>query len=297
MKKLLQFLGYCAVWLIYAAFGLLPIKTASDVMGWLWRIFAPLNIRHARANTHLAMAMPQLNPQERNVILRDMWENLGRVTAESFQLDRLRHRQNLLKISNPAIIERLRSSSKGAVLVAYHGGNWELTALPATQFGLNMMGVYQAVQNPYLNALVHRLRAPFWPAGLLTKGHATARALFAHVRKGGIIGMLADVREHKGVSVPFFGHMAPSNSFPAMVALKTGCPIYAVRVVRTAPLQFQLDMVEVEFPKSSDFDVDVLAATAAIHAQFETWIKEYPAQWMWAHRRWGREITPAAPHP
>ncbi len=180
--------------------------------------------------------------------------------------------------------------TKGAVIVSLHAGNWELTAMPNRALHLNAMGVYQAVQNPFLNNYIHKLRAPFWPAGLLTKSHGTARKLLAHVRDGGIIGMLADVREHKGIEVPFFGHPAPSNSFPAMVAVKYNAPIYAARVVRYGNLQFRLEMIEVIFEKTANFDENVYAATAAIQAQFEAWITQNPAQWMWAHRRWGREI-------
>ena len=105
-------------------------------------------------------------------------------------------------------------------------------------------------------------------------------------RAGGYPCFVADLREGRGVQVPFFGRPVWSNPFPALVARVAGVPLYAAAVVRTKGAHFVMRIEPVEAPRSDDRNADVLATTAAIQARFEQFIRDTPEQWMWAHRRW-----------
>jgi lauroyl/myristoyl acyltransferase len=51
--------------------------------------------------------------------------------------------------------------------------------------------------------------------------------------------------------------------------------------------RFQLDLTEaIPMPRDAEGRVDVDAATAAMNAVVEGWIREHPGQWLWMHRRW-----------
>jgi len=63
-------------------------------------------------------------------------------------------------------------------------------------------------------------------------------------------------------------------------------PLYAARTLRVGDGRFAMRVERVPVPQTADRDADVLAATAALHAQFEEFVREAPEQWMWAHRRW-----------
>jgi KDO2-lipid IV(A) lauroyltransferase len=65
------------------------MDAASALGGRLWRWIAPLTPRHERALTHLQMAFPDMGDAERRADRAAMWDNLGRVFAETFVLDRL----------------------------------------------------------------------------------------------------------------------------------------------------------------------------------------------------------------
>src|SRR5262245_31106693 len=80
---------YAALRLLPALVRVLPLETGADVSGRLWRLIAPLNRRHGRAMENLAVAFPDKSPAEREAIARAMWENLGRVMAETMQIDRI----------------------------------------------------------------------------------------------------------------------------------------------------------------------------------------------------------------
>lgn len=265
---------------------LLPVDAASAFMGWCWRHIAPRTKRHERALDHVAMALPELDSEARERLVRDMWANLGRIMAETFHLDRLWRKDARFEYDLDAVADVLSDHSRGCVIVSLHTGNWEVVAHPAGHFGLEVGGVYQALSNPLSDAYVSRLRAPFFAGGLYPKGPYTARKLLALVRGGGVISFLADQRDVKGIRVPFFGHEAWANPFPAMLAQTCDVPLVAVRVIRTKGVHFRITGELVDIPRGGDRTEDAQAGTERLHEVFERWIREHPEQWMWIHRKW-----------
>ena len=63
---------------------------------------------------------------------------------------------------------------------------------------------------------------------------------------------------------------------------------YVGRVLRLDGVRFRIELVEIPVARTGDKDADVLATTAALHAEFERQIREEPAQWMWSIRKWGK---------
>jgi Kdo2-lipid IVA lauroyltransferase/acyltransferase len=106
-------------------------------------------------------------------------------------------------------------------------------------------------------------------------------------RQGVCPSFVADLRESGGVAAEFFGRTAMSNPFPAIVARTVGIPVYAACVIRTHRARFEMHITQVETPRSNDRDADVLAITQGIQAAFEVFVRQWPDQWMWAHKRWG----------
>jgi KDO2-lipid IV(A) lauroyltransferase len=130
------------------------------------------------------------------------------------------------------------------------------------------------------------LRAFLYEGGLLPKTPVTARALMRAAKSGGYPAFLADLRDDNGAEVPFFGTPALSTVFPALLARKAGLPLYAGAAFREPRVRFVIRGARVEVPHTDDPAADAVAGTAALHAQFEAFIRQAPEQWMWAHRKW-----------
>lgn len=291
MSSTLLRLRYRAEYVAFRGLGAvlraLPLETASGFSGSLWRAIAPMLSRHRRALGHLAQSLPETTPAEREAIARDMWETLGRTFAEAFHLDRILA-QGRIAFEPEATFEAIRAHAReGRIVASLHMGNWELTAAGGLHAGLAVAGVYQAIKNPYVDAYVTRLRAQLYPGGLYAKAPETATALMRIARRGGSVALLADLRDKTGVPAMFFGRIAPSTPFPALLARSLDLPLYAARVVRLPGVRFRLEVVEVDIPRGGDRKADVAAGTQALQSLFERWVREHPAQWMWAHRRWG----------
>src|SRR5256714_4124421 len=80
---------YMALRLVVALVRIVPIDVGVKVSAKAWRLIARFDRRHQRALDNLAIAFPQKTPQERQAIALAMWENLGRVMAETMQIDRI----------------------------------------------------------------------------------------------------------------------------------------------------------------------------------------------------------------
>lgn len=261
---------------------------ASALSGWLWRHLAPLNKRHRRADGQLAAAMPALSGPERRTILLEMWENLGRTTAESFHLSALLADQARFEVGPETRDAIAQAKATGAVFVSLHQGNWELASPLLNALGLPVAGVYQKLQNPLAEAQALALRAPHYPLGLFAKGNDAARGLLRLVGAGGTVSIMADLRDMGGLSVPFFHRDAPSTGFPALLARTRGVPLFAGVVKRRAGATFSVEVVQIAVPETDDRQADILAATANIQKAFEGFVRAAPGQWMWGHRRWAR---------
>lgn len=267
---------------------LLPLDLASALSGAIWRGIAPWLRRDRRAMQQIALAMPEIPEAERRAIINRMWRNLGRNFGEAFHLDDIAADPARLTLrASPETMERLKSERR-LVIVSMHTGNWEVATLAFSQFtGIPVTGIYQRLKNPLVDAEVVAMRKHFYPLGLFGKGKEAVVKMLRIVRNGGAAALLADLRDFRGVNVPFFGRPAPSSTFPAMMALTQNAPLMIGRVVRAGGANFLCDFEFADFTPSGDREADVLALTTLIHAQFERWIREYPDQWMWAHRRWG----------
>lgn len=280
---------------IIALVRLMPLDTATAVSAWMWRRLAARGRRHDRALDNLAIAFPEKTPEEREAIALAMWENLGRVMAETMLLDRILKEPERIEIENPRLIATYKGKMGAAICASLHMGNWELAMWPLTQMGAKPAAVYRLVENPYVDLYLRSQRKELYPGGLFARGkvkglmagHDTARMIGAYVRAGGRLGFLADLHDRKGVKVPFFGKEAGTTAIPAMLARRVGARLWIGRCIRIGKeSRFKIAMRELKVPWTADAEADIKNATAAMQAQFEAWIREHPEQWMWSNRRW-----------
>lgn len=286
MRRIKYAFEYSALRGLVGFLHLLPIDFASWLMGTVWRLIAPHLRRHERALRHLAAAYPEKSSAEIETIANAMWMQLGRTFAESLMIERI-VRAGRIDDRSGAVLDAVKASGKGIVFVSLHTGNWELIITPTVARGIKAAGVYQRMKNPKVDDYVVLARRDRYPRGLFAKGGDIGRKLMRIVRDGGAVALLADLRDRRGVAVPFFGRPAPSTPFPALLARSNDAILLAARTVRTQGVHFFIDAEVIDVPRTANRDADIEEATRKIHVRFEAWIREHPEQWMWAHRRWG----------
>lgn len=276
----------------------IPLDRATRWSAWCWRHLAPIvnPKRHKRALDNLAIAFPDMPPAERETIAMKHWENLGRVMAETMQLDRIVADPTRIRIKDEHVFRRYSGKLGPIVGASLHMGNWEVAVWPLTLAGANPAAVYRSVNNPYVDRFLRYQRKDLYPGGLFGRGgvegdhgesQKTARAIMDYVRRGGRLGVVCDLYDRTGIPVPFFGKDAATVSIPAMIARRTGARIWMSRCSRIGTdSHFLIELKELRVPRTSNQSEDVRWATAAMTAQFEQWVREMPEQWMWSNRRW-----------
>ena len=295
----LQFrLEYALLRLVVGGVRALPLDVATRLSARWWRRLAPhINPkRHRRALANLAIAFPDMQPQEHERIALAHWENLGRVMAETMQLDRIVKDPTRITLKDPQIFKRYDGKLGPLVGVSLHMGNWELAVWPLMKAGAEPAAVYRSVNNPYVDQFLRDQRKDLYPGGLFGRGRVegdhgetqrTARAIMDYVRRGGRLGIVADLWDKTGMPLPFFGHDAATVTIPAMIARRTGARIWMSRCIRIGnDSHFEIELKELRVPRTKNLAEDVKTATAAMNLQFEAWVRELPEQWMWSNRRW-----------
>ena len=289
-------LEYALLLLLVGIVRIMPIDTAAALSARIWGFIAPRLRRHQRALDNLAIAYPEKSPAERDAIARAMWENLGRVMAETMQIDRLIREPDRVRIANESVFRRYKDKLGSAIGCSLHMGNWELAIWPFVAAGACPAAVYRTVKNPYVDAYLRHQRRDLYPGGLLGKGKVdgnwdegqrTARQITDFVRNGGRLGLVCDLYDKSGLPVPFFGRDARSVVIPAMIARRLGARIWLARCRRIGTAsRFEVEIKELKVPRSANMGDDVKSITAAMQREFEAWIREAPEQWMWSNRRW-----------
>jgi KDO2-lipid IV(A) lauroyltransferase len=295
----LQFrLEYAVLRTIVGVVRLFPLETATAISARAWRMLAPrINPkRHARALANLAIAFPEKTDAERLAICMAHWENLGRVMAETMQIDRLIEDSSRIRIVSDRLFSRYKDKLGPAIGVSLHMGNWELSIWPFVEARANPAAVYRSVNNPYVDEYLRWQRRKLYPGGLFGRGKVegehgddqkTARILTDFVRRGGRLGLVCDLYDRTGLPVPFFGQDAKTQAIGAMIGRRVGSRIWMSRCKRVGTSSsFEIEIRELRVPRTRNIGEDVRWIMVEMQKQFEVWVREAPEQWMWSNRRW-----------
>jgi KDO2-lipid IV(A) lauroyltransferase len=273
---------------LYALFRLLPLDAASALGGFLARHLGPRTPISRRATRSLRRAMPELSESEIRRIVRGMWDNLGRVIAEYPHLDKFHAyaEDGRIEMVGAENIRNQGVPGKRAIFFSGHFGNWEVATLAVTQAGLDVVEMYRAANNPFVDQLINRSRRVVG-SELAAKGSSGARRMLAAMKSGRHIAMLVDQKQNEGIPVPFFGRDAWTMPSLAVFARRFDCAVVPVRVERLKGARFRITAEPpLAIPQSGDDKADTLALMIAVNGVLERWIRARPDHWFWLHLRW-----------
>ena len=288
MREKLEF------WLVMAVarpLGWLPRGLARCMAGTLaWTVYMLHGRLRLVGQRNLEMAFPELQAGERKKILRGVFRSLGRQMVEFCRMSRYTAENTRGWIRTEGLDHYLaaKARGKGVLIVTGHMGAWELSSFYHSLMGYPMSMIARPLDNSRLDAFVIGIRC-LHGNRVLPKDDF-ARGLLTAMRKGETVGILMDTNmtPPQGVFVNFFGKQACTASGVARVALKTGAAVLpGFMVWEEAERRYVLHFgPQLDFERSADEEHDIVAATQLCTSAIETWIRRYPDQWLWIHRRW-----------
>ncbi|HEX4426208.1 MAG TPA: lysophospholipid acyltransferase family protein [Terriglobales bacterium] len=282
---------YALAWLFIKIIGSLPRFLArAAAIALAWTIYL-LHVRLRQVGMrNLRMALPEKSRREHVRILRGVFTSLGRQFAELCLFPKY-SKENVSKVvvyDGFENFERALARGKGVLFLTAHLGAWELSAFAHSLHGHPLKIVMRPLDNVYLDRLSRRYRT--------MHGNATVdkddfvRGLLSAMKNGETVGILMDTNmtPPQGVFVDFFGIPACTASGLARIALRTDAavvPGFTVwdPVLRKYRLRFDS---AVNLIRTGNDDADAVANTALFTKIIEDYVRRYPDQWLWVHRRW-----------
>lgn len=269
---------------------------ASNLGGAVARGIGPWLPVSRVAEDNLRHALPELDAAARRRVVRGVWDNLGRTFLELPHVAGLRRNAAgpgwECDDASDRVLRAVAARGGPAIFFSGHFANWEIAYAVAAAYRLRVSWFYRAASNPLADAAIQGLRqqALGEAVPMFAKGAAGAREAVAHLRRGGLLGMLVDQKLNEGLAVPFFGRAAMTTPALAQFALRFRCPVIPIRPVRLGPARFGVICeAPLPLPDSGDRAADVAALTRAANEVLERWVRATPAQWLWLHRRWPPE--------
>lgn len=294
-SKLQIWTEYVAARLLLGILGLLPRRAALFLSIFASRIaHRLLSSLRLVANRNLEIAFPGIADAEKKRIVKGSFESLGRVLGEVSQFHRITPAklEKLIEFQiDPEALaahEKAKAEGRGTIITTGHIGNWELFVLAYAALYHPINYLARPIDNPLIEELTVSLRTRFGNRPI----DKTNSAMMASkiLREGGILGILADVNAHpkEGVFVPFFGVAACTSSGAATLALRTNSIIVPMCAVWKEEEQRYIAVhgPVIEPVQTGDRKRDIVETTALFTAEFEKFVRAYPDQWLWIHKRW-----------
>ncbi len=281
-----------AVRSLLGAIGAMPLETSmrfgKSFGKFLAKRFPKLQ---KTAKRNLEIAFPEMRDAEKEKIIHGTFESLGRHLGFVSHFRKFKHEdiRNLVEVvGKEENFDPAYAKGKGVLFFTGHFGSWEVFNLLAPAFGYGMNILVRRIDNQLIENFVDNFRTRFGSVTLdKTK---SARQMFRVLKKGELLGILADLnaQEREGVFVDFFGVPASTTTSIARLALKTGAavvPAFAVWEEEKKKYVVYLEP-EIEFEKSEDEEENVKILTQKITNSVEKYVRLYPEQWLWIHKRW-----------
>ena len=257
-------------------------------------LLGPLTSKHAIVLRNLELAFPEMDPGARRALAHDFWRLIGRTFAEFPLMDRITPGTGRVEVEGMERLHALAAAGTPAILVSGHLSNWEPMMATIVASGLPCRVSYRPANNPDMDRRIIESRARYGVQLFAARGGDGTRGLLAALNQGQAVAMLNDQRDSSGAPGPFFGRTVWTAAGPARLALRYGGRLIPMSVRRTRGARFVVTIHEpIVLERTGDKAGDLALAVARINAFIEARIRERPAEWFWAHRRWPVELYAA----
>jgi len=286
--------------LLFRAFAgivrVLPEGPALRLGGWIgWKAGVVFRVRRREVDRHLGWAFPERPSRWRRRVARACYRHLGREAVAMLRLADLDEEEvrERTAVRGLEALRRALGAGRGAVIVTGHLGNWEVggAALACRGVPLDVVALRQG--NPLFDQALVGTRERLGMR-VIYKAEASREALRS-LRRGRAVALVGDQNPISGgIEVSFFGRAANTARGPAVLALRTGAPLFLAVVTRERreDVTHVLSLEPVRAERSGETGRDVRRLVEAYTRMLERAVRASPGQYFWHHRRWKERNRP-----
>jgi KDO2-lipid IV(A) lauroyltransferase len=284
-------LEYAAAWPFIKILGLMPRPVSRAFAIAIAQVVYLLHFRLRQVGMrNLEMVFPEKSRPERRRILRGVFSSLGRQLAELCQFPKYtaENIDEVVVYDGLENYERAYAQGKGVLFLTAHFGAWELSAFAHSLHGHWLHIVMRPMDNEYLDRLLQQYRTMH--GNKTVNKDDFVRGLLAAMKAGETVGILMDTNmtPPQGIFVDFFSIPACTASGLARIALRTDAAVVPGFTIWDPALQkyrLRFDPA-LELIRTGHLEADIVANTQIFTRVIEDYVRKYPDQWLWVHRRW-----------
>ena len=278
IKYFIQFLVIITFFLIFKVLGL---KFASKISSKIVSFVGPYCRSKKIIETNILRAIPNLEQNNVNRIIHEMWGNYGKILSEYVFIKDFRNSnlKNNFQVEGQEILEKIKNNNEPVIFISGHFNNFELMAMHIEKSGINLAAVYRPLNNKFLNLIMEKIRKKY----ICKKGISGTKQLLSFFKNGSSIALMIDQRVSQGIKSSFFKQEAFTTTIPAQFVKKFNCKVVPIYIERVKDINFRLKVYE---PIEYTNDYTVESITLSLNNLLEKMILKNPEQWIWSHNRW-----------
>jgi len=282
--------AYIGIKVAKVIIGLFPMRLVlwlGSGIGMLMYWFYPKRKEIAYANLKSAFAKEK-SPSELKRILKNTYKNYGRTIGEFLRMSSMSRSyiKAHLTMDDLDIVREAKKRGKGAIYLTAHFGNWELSSITTAVYGYPIYVLVRPQKMAKVNTLINSYRKSFG-CKVVNKGMAS-REIIRALKNNEIVGILSDQDAGKrGKFVDFFGRPTSCAIGAFSLAKKTGAAIIPTFTVRkNGPFHAIKSEPIIELSGQKASKEEIIEKLAKFTKIQESYIRKYPDQWFWVHKRW-----------
>ena len=226
-------------------------------------------------------------------LMRRALRSYARYYLEAFQLPARTRRQLLdgFRLGRHELLAEDVASGRGAIVALPHGGNWDAAGAWVAAKGWPIIAVAERLKPEGVYERFLDFRRSLGMEIIPTHGgdRPPLDVLEERLRAGYVVPLLADRDlSARGVEVEFFGGRTKMPGGPAVLALRTGAPLYVASMwfEPDAPVGHLDGPIDLPEPGEGALDVRVRIMTQRIADTIAAGIARHPQDWHMLQRLW-----------
>ena len=251
-------------------------KVASYIAGLL---FHNLQFRKSLARENIRNAFPKWSELKVDLTLKKTYlffaKNFIDLVSTPKSWDGIK-----IKVEGGKLLDSAMAQNKGVILISGHFGCWEILGKWLGEYAHLFTGVALRQKNRGANQFFQEQREIPGTKHIFRK--EPIERMYDVLNKKGILGLVSDQdAKRKGVFVNFFDTLASTPKGAALFHIRTSAPMIIGVCIKKSFMQYEIKLSTVDTLKK-----DINQITQAYTSILERYVREYPEQYFWFHRRW-----------
>lgn len=295
-KKIRKNLSRLAAWLGINICSLIVKVIPSNYLYIFAKNIADLAYFFAKKHRKIALDGLEIafgkekSPLEIERIAKNCFEYIAKSAVElMFFFDKPQALRKRVQIEGRENLDQALARGRGVILVSAHFGNFPLLLGRLAIDGYKVGGIMKPMHDAGMEKIFFKKREKFG-----------VRTIYSQPRNECVNNSIHALRDNElifipidqnfgtgGVFVNFFGQKAATATGPVILAQRTKAALIPCFILRQADDQHKIIFeTELKLEEGKDAQDVILVNIQKLTDIIESYIRKYPAEWGWIHRRW-----------